>query len=66
MHVNSLHDPYNGYVLQTLPEGWKVEVSKIGSGVAQSGGGLQVRILADDGEVVRVEDLIRYEIMARR
>lgn len=66
MHVNSLSDPYNGYTLQELPKGWKIEVSEIGPGVGQPGGGLQVRILADDGEVVRVEDLIEYGILGRR
>lgn len=49
------------YTLQDLPDGWKIEVSDIGPGVGQPGGGVQVRILSEDGQPVRVEDLLNME-----
>ncbi|MUL49071.1 DUF4237 domain-containing protein [Mycobacterium sp. CBMA360] len=66
LHVDSLGSPYNSYTLQSLPPGWKVEVSEIAPGVGQPGGGLQVRILDDLGKVKTVDELRRLRILGRR
>lgn len=66
LHVDSLGSPYNSYALQSLPPGWKVEVSEIAPGVGQPGGGLQVRILDDMGKVKTVDELRRLRILGRR
>ncbi|TXH25083.1 MAG: DUF4237 domain-containing protein [Mycobacterium sp.] len=66
LHVDSLGSPYNSYTLQSLPPGWKVEVSEIAPGVGQPGGGLQVRIMDDLGKVKTVDELRRLRILGPR
>lgn len=66
LHVDSLKSPYNSYTLQSLPPGWKVEVSEIAPGLGQPGGSLQVRILDDRGMVKPVDELRRLRILGQR
>ncbi|MEZ0363590.1 alpha/beta hydrolase [Mycobacterium sp. pUA109] len=61
MHVDSLKDPYSTFTLQDLPAGWKIEVSEIAPGCGQPGGGLQVRIIDNAGEIVPVSELVDPE-----
>ncbi|WP_235616846.1 TNT domain-containing protein [Mycobacterium montefiorense] len=58
LHVNSLADSYHSFVLENLPEGWKIEVSKVAPGMGQPGGSIQVRILDSAGRAMTVEELI--------
>ncbi|OBI92111.1 glycohydrolase toxin TNT-related protein [Mycobacterium sp. 1245805.9] len=62
LHVNNLADPYNSYVLKSLPDGWQIEVSEVAPGVGQPGGSLQVRILNSEGRAMTVEELTDPEI----
>ncbi|ORV95443.1 hypothetical protein AWC11_00065 [Mycobacterium interjectum] len=57
LHVDSLREPYNVYTFGDLPEGWTIEVSEVSPGVGQPGGSIQVRILDDEGQARRVEEL---------
>lgn len=61
MHVDSLRQPYNTYTLDHLPEGWKIEVSEIASGVGQPGGGLQVRIMDENKQFWPIEQLLTID-----
>jgi hypothetical protein len=63
MHVDSLGKPLHSYVIDQLPEGWKIEVSQIEPAVGQPGGAIQVRILDDTNKVIPVEILRRLGIL---
>lgn len=65
LHVSSLRDPYNAYNFGQLPQGWSIEVSKVGPGVGQPGGSIQVRILDDAGDARPVEDLTRIGVLRK-
>ncbi|ORW81859.1 hypothetical protein AWC25_02965 [Mycobacterium sherrisii] len=58
LHVNSLTDPYRSYVLESLPEGWKIEVSEVAPGLGQPGGSIQVRIFNSAGRAMTIEELL--------
>jgi hypothetical protein len=58
LHVDSLHDPYNGYKFGDLPEGWTIEVSEVAPGLGQPGGSIQVRIFDADGKGQSIEKLV--------
>lgn len=58
MHVDSLKDSYSTFALQSLPAGWKIEISEIAPGCGQPGGGLQVRIIDHNGVVRPVAGLL--------
>ncbi|OBI18264.1 hypothetical protein A5712_02255 [Mycobacterium sp. E2327] len=62
LHVNSLVDPYNSYLLKTLPDGWGIEVSEVAPGMGQPGGSIQVRILNSEGRAMTVEELTDPDI----
>jgi archaellum component FlaC len=62
LHVNNLSDPYNSYVLKTLPSGWQIEVSEVAAGVGQRGGSIQVRIFNSEGRAMTVEELTDPDI----
>lgn len=61
MHVSSLRDPYSTFTVDHLPEGWKIEVSEIASGLGQPGGGLQARIMDETGKFWPVEELLTID-----
>jgi hypothetical protein len=63
LHVNSLADPYGSYVLDSLPDGWKIEVSEVAVGMGQPGGSIQVRILDSAGRAMTAEDLIEIGVL---
>lgn len=57
MHVDSLRDSLQTFRLSNLPENWTIEVSRIGPGLGQPGGGIQIRILDEAGVAVPVKIL---------
>ncbi|MDI3313435.1 MAG: glycohydrolase toxin TNT-related protein [Mycobacterium sp.] len=63
LHVDSLSQPYHAYVLDHLPEGYRIEVSEVEPAVGQPGGALQVRILDESGKVLRVEQLLKEGVL---
>jgi hypothetical protein len=63
MHVDSLSKPLHSYIIDYLPQGWKVEVSEIEPAVGQPGGAMQVRILDTQGDVMTVKDLLKARIL---
>jgi len=58
LHVSSLHESYNAYTLNHLPEKWTIEVSEVTPGLGQPGGSMQVRIFDARGEARTVEELL--------
>ena len=57
--LSSLDQPYYSYrFTETLPEGYRIEVSEIAPGFGRDGGGLQLRIFDEEGVEVRVSELI--------
>ncbi|CDO89176.1 hypothetical alanine and proline rich protein [Mycobacterium triplex] len=58
LHVNSLTDPYSSYLLESLPDGWKIEVSEVAPGLGQPGGSIQVRIFDSAGRAMTIEELL--------
>jgi hypothetical protein len=63
LHVDSLSKALHAYTIDHLPDGWKIEVSKIEPAVGQPGGAIQVRIIDDANEIVSVEDLRRIGVL---
>ncbi len=62
LHIDSLDKPLRGYVIDHLPEGWKIEVSEIEPAVGQPGGALQVLIFDDTNEALTMRELTRDSI----
>jgi hypothetical protein len=62
LHVDSVDKPLHGYVIDHLPEGWKIEVSEIEPAVGQPGGALQVLIFDDTNEALTTRELTRDSI----
>jgi hypothetical protein len=58
--VSSLGKPYSQYDLSTtsLPKGWKIEVSEIAPAFGRGGGGVQMRVIDRNGEVMSVKALL--------
>lgn len=63
LHVDSLGKPCHAYAIESLPDGWKIEVSEIEPAVGQPGGAIQVRILDRNGKPLDVEALIERGIL---
>lgn len=62
--VFSLTQPYHQFGMAGhLPEGWAVEVSEVAPAFGREGGGIQVRILDEDGEPVLIPRLIGLGIL---
>jgi hypothetical protein len=59
LHVDSLEKGYHAYVIDRLPDGWKIVVSEIEPAVGQSGGALQVLILDDAGDALTLRELTK-------
>lgn len=62
LHVNSLHEPYNSYMFDHLPDGWTIEVSEVAPGVGQPGGSIQVRVFDSAGRPMTIDELADPEI----
>jgi hypothetical protein len=63
LHVDSLSKALHAYTIDHLPDGWRIEVSKIEPAVGQPGGAIQVRIVDDANVVVSVEELRRTGVL---
>jgi hypothetical protein len=55
--------PTRRRTVESLPDGWQVEVSEIEPAVGQPGGAMQVRIISSENDVVPVDDLLELGIL---
>ena len=62
--IFSLSQPYAAYTMMgTLPEGWTLEISQVASAFARDGGALQLLVIDDLGEAVRIPALKQLGIL---
>lgn len=62
--IFSLSQPYASYTMMgTLPEGWTLEISQVAPAFARGGGALQLLIIDDLGEAVRIPALKQLGIL---
>ena len=61
--VSTLSETVHDYEFTgRLPQDWSIEISRIAPGFGQAGGGLQVQVLNQHGEAMRMSDLLKPQV----
>jgi hypothetical protein len=64
LSVDNLAKPYGQYGFTgNLPHGWNIRISEVTPAFGGTGGGLQVQIIRETGEVMSVVDLLVMSVL---